>query len=379
MRMPTKKFLDSSAFWMKSAAGATAAGTTAIVLTGTLIAGPLVLGGYDMDSINSSIATAVKGAIADSSVIESAVVTIDGAVTDLEKDTYKFDKSFVLKKAPWTKGKVEASMSVTAMMNRSDNPEKGSVGLDVKLGLKTETLAFLKMMNQKKLKRCASLKESGMKSIASKAECGLAADVVKAKDLKEIAALIQGHTTSAIEGLESFVASSKSVVESQSSVLLKDEGKKLLEKTKRKLHVLKSIKVDLVGEGFSLTMDHAASRHPGCKIKHLAMVLSPDSASVLADVSMRVPTMVYDAVKPEVANMLKGLEDGREFAVEQVAAHARVHERLMSAMFAKASKDVAESGHASGQDSDVGSGQESEAMELPLNILQLNEVSGLNL
>ena len=387
MKMPTRKFLNSSPFWIKSAAGATAAGATAIVLTGTLIAGPLVFGGYDIERINSSIAAAVKGAIADSSVIESAVVTIDGAVTDLEKDTYKVDKAFVFKKAPWTKDKVEASLSVKATMHRDDNTEKGSVGFDVNLGLKTDTLAFLKLMNHKKLKHCESLKESGMKGIAAKSECGLAADVVKAKDLKEVAGLIQERTKTEIEELKSFVASSQPAVESQTSVLLQDEGRKLLEKTKRKLHALKSIKVELVGEGFTLAMDHAKSRHPGCKIKHLEMVLNPDSASVKADISMRFSTMMYDAMKPEIANIMKGLEEGREFAVEHVASHARFHERLLTAMFAKASLEVGQEGQATGQESGQGTdqetgqgtGQESDTEGLPFNVLQLNEVNGLNL
>ena len=88
--------------------------------------------------------------------------------------------------------------------------------------------------------------------------------------------------------------------------------------------------------------------------------------------------MMYDAMKPEIANVMKGLEEGREFAVEHVASHARFHERLLTAMFAKASLEVGQAGHA-GQATGQESGQDPDASDLPLNILHLNEVSGLNL
>lgn len=378
MRMPTKKTMNSVPFWMKTTAGGLAAGATAIALTGTLLAGPLVLTGYDFDRINSNIAAATKSVIADSSVIESAVATIDGAVTNLDKDIYKLDKMLVLKKAPWTKDKVEAALSIIANVNRSDKPEKGSLGLNVNLALKTDTLAFLKLMNQKKIQRCASFKESGVKSISFKHRCGLAADVAKATDLKEVSELIQSHTTGEIKDLESFIASSKATLESQSSVLLKDEGRKLLEKTERKLHALKSIKVDPTAEGFTLAMDHAPSRHQGCKIKHLEMVLNPDSASLKADISMRFSTMVYDAMKPEIANVLKGLEDGREFAMEHVASHARFHERLMAAMFAKASQEIGQSSPEAGQESGQESGLGQSGMQLPINVIEINDFNELS-
>ncbi len=334
----------------------------------------------DYGRINASIASAIDPVVRDSAVVESAVVTIDGSVTDFDKDTYKINKSLVLKKAPWSAKPVEANLSMTAMMKRDENPEKGKIQSKLDMSLKTDTMALLKFMQHKKMKRCQERAETGIKGIFQKHECGLAADVLKATTLEEVAALIKSHVKSEREDLESFAAKSQPAIESTQSVLLREEGTKLLDKARRKLHYLESIKVEKRGEGFSLSADHARSRHPGCKIKHLEMVLDPESSSVKIDASTRLATMKYDAFKPEMVHMFKGLEEGREFAVEHVASHARYGERLISSMVKMAAEAAQHTGQHGGQESGQEGGQESGEQggqhgdHMPLQLIELLNV-----
>lgn len=363
----------SRAFWLKS--GATA---IAIVSSGALVAAGFE-SSLDYGRINASIASAIDPVVRDSAIVESAVVTIDGNVTDFEKDTYKIDKALVLKKAPWSADPVTANLSLKATMKRNDNPEKGKIESRLDMSMKTDTLALIKFMQLKKVKRCQERTETGVKGIFQKHECGLAADVLKANSLAEIASLIKERVKSERQELESFAAQTQPSLESVQSVLLREEGAKILDKARRKLHYLESVKVEKRGEGFSVSADHARSRHPGCKIKHLEMVLDPESSSVKIDATTRLATMKYDAFKPEMVHMFKGLEEGREFAVEHVASHARYGERLISSMVKMAASMGQQAGQETtgheGQGGQEGhEGQEPEG-QMPLQLIDLVNVA----
>jgi hypothetical protein len=360
----------SKAFWLKS--GATA---IAIVSSGALVAAGFE-SSLDYGRINASIASAIDPVVRDSAIVESAVVTIDGSVTDFDKDTYKIDKALVLKKAPWSSNPVTANLSLKATMKRNDNPEKGKIESKLDMSMKTDTLALVKFMQLKKVKRCQERTETGVKGIFQKHECGLAADVLKANSLAEIAALIKGHVKSEREELESFAAQTQPSLESVESALLREEGAKILDKARRKLHYLESVKVEKRGEGFSVSADHARSRHPGCKIKHLEMVLDPESSSVKIDATTRLATMKYDAFKPEMVQMFKGLEEGREFAVEHVASHVRYGERLISSMVKMAASMGQQAGQeTTGHEGHEGQGGQEPEGQMPLQLIDLVNVA----
>jgi len=362
----------NKSFWMKSGA------TVIAIASGSALVAAGHESSLDYGRINASIASAIDPVVRGSSVIESAVVTIDGSVTDFDKDTYKINKSMVLKKAPWSAKPVEANLSMTAMMKRNENPEKGKIESKFDLSLKSDTMALLKFMQHKKVKRCQERAETGVKGIFQKHECGLAADILKATTLAEVAGLVKGHVKGEREDLEAFAAQSQPAIESVQSAMLRQEGAKILDKARRKLHYLESIKVEERGEGFTLSADYAPSRHPGCKIKHLEMVLDPESSSVKLDASKRLATMKYDALKPEIVHMFKGLEEGREFAVEHIASHARVGDRLISSMVKMAAEAVQsagqESGHESGQEGGQEAGEQGGQHDMPLQLIEL--VSG---
>lgn len=330
---------------------ATAALVTFTLGSGVALAqdqGELRSSEYDYDAVNSSIAKATSAVVEASSVLESAVVTVDGAVTSLANDVYKVNKSMVLKKSPWSADKLGVDLAVKAQMKRHEDPAKGALDLEGSVRVETDTLAMVKFMNAKKLKRCGERVESGLKRISQKHSCELAEDVAVAGSLGDIARAMIVHRDGEKADLEAFVKRAKVSVAAESNELMKTEGSKLLEKAKRKLHSLASVQVEALEDGLRLSLEHINTKHPGFKLKRVDISLTPEVAEVSGSGSLRMPTMLYDAAKPEVAYMLKGLEEGREYALEHIGAHARLRERVIAAMIKVGS---AESAGQSGQGS----------------------------
>lgn len=287
---------------------------------------------YDFDAINRNIAVATDTVVENSSVLKSAVVTVDGDVTDLENDVYKVNKKMVLKHSPWSNGRMKIDLAITAAMQREEDPEKGSLALDAVAKVKTDTLAMVKFLNAKKLKRCAERVETGFKRISQKHACGLAEDVAKARSLKAVAKSIAEHLEGEKVDLKKFITRAESSVARESNERMQAEGVKLVAKAKRKLHALDSIKVATQEGGFQMSLEHLNTSYPDLKIKTLTVSLTPDSAEISAAGSLRLSTMFYDAFKPEIAHIFRGLEDGREYAIEHISAHARLRDRVLTAM-----------------------------------------------
>lgn len=298
----------------------------------------------DFAKINSNMAAVVAETIRGSNVIKSLDYSIDPEVTDLARDSYQVNKKAVLENVHWAMGRIETESSMRLHFKRKapDAQDESRVHgrkLDATLGgkmaVKGDTLAMLKLMTLDKARECSGelrreieASPSGLEAISAKHHCAMYAAVASAADITVVENAMRKFVDDMRESLQVFVKGAGPSVEHANDKILREEGLKLIASAQEKLDTLAAVKFESRHDGFAMKVP-AMHLMRGCKIKDLELIVREDFASVQGALAFKLSERLYDAYKPEIAHMLKGIEEGREFGLEHIAYHIRVDERLL--------------------------------------------------
>ncbi len=298
----------------------------------------------DFAKINSNIAGVVAETIKGSAVIKSLDYSIDPETTDLAKDSYQVNKKSVLENVHWAKGRIEteSAMKLTfkhkavGLQDESRvHGRKLEATLGGKMAVKGDALAMLKLMTSDKARECSGelpqeseISPSGLEAISAKHHCRMYAAVAKAEDIAAIETAMQKFVGDMRESLQVFIKSATPAVERANDKILREEGLKLIASAQEKVDTLTGVSFVSSLDGFEMKIP--SMRLPkGYKLNELELILRKDFASVKGELAFKLSERIYNAYKPEVARMLKGIEEGREYGLEHIAYHIRVDERLL--------------------------------------------------
>lgn len=327
---------------------------------------------FDFARINENMAKAAREAIKDSKVFLQLDYQIDPEGTDLDRDTYKVNKKAIVENVHWAKGRIDYSSSIGLRFERLAPAGQGEehrihgrkikVILGGNMEVKGNTLEMLKLMSADKAAECRGTlspsggeesKPTGLEAISRQHHCALFEAVVDANDLGEVEVAMRKSLNDQRSSLQAFLKATRPSIERIADRVLHEEGMKLLASAEAQLGTLNNVTIEALDDGFRMDVP-AAMMKRGCKLRNFEMVVRKDFASLAGEVEFKLPERLYDAMKPEIAHMLRGIEQGREYGMEHIAYHVRIDERLLAA------RGI------------LGEGETS-LMQLPLQVLQTAE------
>ncbi|MEY4630351.1 MAG: hypothetical protein RIQ81_471, partial [Pseudomonadota bacterium] len=291
---------------------------------------------------------ATNEAIKGSKVFLSLDYQIDPAGTDLVRDMYKVNKKSVVENVSWAKGRIELDTSMSLRFERKPATQadeyrvhgrKLNTILGGSMSVKGDTLEMLKLMSVDKARECSGeltpsngeeSKPTGLEAISARHHCNLYEAITGANSLAEVETAMRRALDDQRSSLQAFLKATTPSVERISDKVLQEEALKLLAAAEGQLATLNSVTIESLDDGFRMKAP-SASMMRNCKLKNFEMVVRKDYSLLAGELEFKLPERFYDALKPEIAHMLHGIEEGREFGMEHIAYHVRVSEKLLAA------------------------------------------------
>lgn len=294
----------------------------------------------DYAKINKNIADIVGTTLSQQGSISNLQLSIDGNVTNFDKNQFGANFSLVAPSTGWSKEAVQANGAIKVEVEQGKKGEEGKIEVKHAMTVKTDVLALLKFMVQKHEVLCQKADSiGGLNGLIISNKCKSIPKIKDAASLADIFAVIKDVHAEQIATLEAFVAEGNQNIAGISNVTLKQEAEKSIKKASKLLSIEKNAKLEATKDGGyiieSKDMDLTViSFFDGLKdlvqIDDSKVVLKDNEIKLACELDLLFGTKLYNAAKPELFKYMKGLEEGSEASKELLAGKIRIMLTLIS-------------------------------------------------
>lgn len=282
----------------------------------------------DYTKINQNLSAALNGVTVQfRDFLNHFVYRVNGDKTNIDKDQYSFSVDALLKKTPWVKEPTEVSLTMDMQVRPEDEP-----GIELGLTAIAKTRPVLLSKYIMSTADCERLEQlQGIQRVLFQVDCNLKAEYEQMQSIEDLMMLTKKHFKAVSDALSAYAQELK-----KESATIKSEN--LLRYVEDQMEMAQA-----ASEGFAATEVSETEGGFTVKVGEVkcnkllyvkALVMDVNKDRSMVSVTLRSPMgeTLYQASRSEIINILKGLEQNKEFALEMVRADSRIFFNLMDAV-----------------------------------------------
>ena len=294
-------------------------------LSAVLRADPPTSDQFDFDKINSSIKAAMDPVVATSAIFSKFTYVIDPELTDLAQDQYSVDME-IIGKEPWS----DQNFTTHTKLTLGYDPEVDSESLNLAydLDVSTDTLALIRHHAAKSEVCDVKSKAIGALRVTLTEDCKTLPRLENVQSFDELFAIFRDHIDSVKISMANYQAELTKAVAVVSSDLASDALQAQLSEVGRYLEGASKVQLTRTSDGVSLVIPD----FPVLGIldmKGLSLDFSPAKMRAVGNLSVQLGRNIYEAIKPEILQILKDLEGDQDYVKQLIQMETRFWLRLM--------------------------------------------------
>lgn len=280
---------------------------------------------FDFAKINATIKTAMEPAVATNDLISKFTYEFDPSATDTQNDQYAVKLQIDGKDPSSDK---TFSSNTTLLMKHDPAGIEGITNFSMKMDISIDALGFVRHHASKTTACDTAERATGVSRVRLTEDCKAASKLVNVQSFDELHQILREH----IDDQKVLLASYHADLLGALGVVENDLTKKSLElqiaEADEYLKAVNEAKLERTVDGVQLKVSNF-SIMSAAKVKNFELDLSPSKVIFKCDSSLRHASVIYSAAKPELLQMLKDLENGREYIKPLIQMETRFWLRLM--------------------------------------------------
>lgn len=286
----------------------------------------------DLGKVNTNITAALADVVTAYTGTVTDVAVAMNPATDIDKGNYVVDMSGQIVKAPWNgePAKFSGRLGVQAVAG-----EKAGLEVAFAKTVTTNGVALFQYM-AKMMSNCSALDavSAGVERVLADKQCETLKKILAAKSVMDIRAAIEACVSDskmALQGYLAALAVDQPTIQGGSLQAIVQQQIALANK---KMEHLNSIQFGDLEGGFSMTF--GPHEMNGVLLKDFKVELTEGGLKLSGTATCEKGLLLFDAVKPEINNILTGLEQAQPTALEIIKMKTRVWLNVMAKMLAVA-------------------------------------------
>lgn len=297
----------------------------AVAMSAILKADPQASEQFDFAKINRAIKEAMDPVVAQSSIFSKFTYVIDPDLTDVSQDHYGVGMEIVGKE-PWS----DESFLAQTKLELSYNPtaDRDAIGLSYDLQVATDTLALVRHHAQKSKVCDAKSSVAGALRVALTEDCKILPRLAEVKSFDELFVIFRDHIDSAKMAMANYQAELNKASQVVTSDLARESLESQLAEIARYLDGASKVQLARTIDGVSLVIPDFPVLGV-LDMKDLSADFSPAKMRASGRIRVSMGGEIYQAIKPEILQILRDLELERDYVQPLVQMETRFWLRLM--------------------------------------------------
>lgn len=288
---------------------------------------------YDLDKINQALGTAVSRLSLADSPITNVSVQLDESRTDLANEKMGINASFDLSQVSFQKGPVavKGKADIKVLPESKEMP-KGGFNLKLKAHLQADSVAFMKFV-MAEAKHCEKAeKKTGVDRLVADSHCELSKRIATAENLDQMKEAFVAMRSETVSSLSAFVTAATGELAAVQNDIVRQEMSARVKRAHKLLKAAEESKITETENGFSVEVGKVSLLPGIANLDKAEMAFTPDTVYMAKAVTIKAGYELYEAAKPEIKKLLKGLEEQDACAISLVTSKMNIRVNLLSDM-----------------------------------------------
>jgi hypothetical protein len=295
-------------------------------LAAVLRADPPTAEDFDFSKINRSITDAMDSVITTSDIFSKFHYVIDPEETSLSQDRYGVTLDIV-GKAPWSD--TNFGVSTKLIFDYISSVDTPYVEVAYDSGISIDTLAMIRH-HASRCKVCElQSKTTGVLRVSMSEDCKILLRLSNVQTMDELFAIFSDHIDSSKLALDSYKSELIQAQKVLSQGVTQQSLQVQLEEVDRYISAASKVRLDKAAEGVRLSIPEIPFSGI-IDVQDLVMNFSKESVNTSGQLTVHSIGGIYRAMKPEIVQMLRDLEDGESYMTYLLQIKTRFWLRVLS-------------------------------------------------
>jgi hypothetical protein len=277
----------------------------------------------NFEKINATIAEASQPMVATSTRLSQFSFAFDPAQTSVEEDRYAM-RIKMSGNAPWSEA---GFRSESLLVFDHDSAANGMIKLQVQSGIETDVLALMRRAAAK-MEGCPNAEElTGIMHVAKLQDCKIMTRLMTLSTMDELHALMLEHIQDNLSAFSEYRSAIQHAHDTSTNKALRHSLQRQLLEVDQLIESFRGASVTRSAEGVLVTMKDF-TLFGLLEIKTASVAFTEQRLVMAGELHTKLGSKLYTLAKPEIVEVLQGLEAGEEYAKKLMKLETRFWLRL---------------------------------------------------